>query len=198
MKDLHDEEIDRVLQALGAAKPGASLEERVLARLAQPAEAPARHLRWLWPGLAAVACALLAMVFALVPRRPLVPAVPTVATSQAKMVSNATAEIAVVPVRNARTVPLKAIAKQPSPALMAEEKPDRGLADLPSMLAPPAPLTPQERELARLARGPKRHDFAVLNAVERERMVEQSAAEFKEFFPPPTPQEIYLAIHTNN
>jgi hypothetical protein len=76
------------------------------------------------------------------------------------------------------------------------EQPNRGLADLPSMLAPPEPVTKQERLLAAIAQRPDQ--FEILNPAVQELVAQRREAEFFKFFPPPTPQEIYLVEHTPN
>lgn len=195
MNERHEEEIDRVLCALGAVEVDAALEDRVLARLAQPVELTTRRGWWGWAVFAAFACALI-MFFSMPGRHPhAVPGRITAGISPRPIQArHATNYAPALPDRSSTYVSAVRSASPPH----TEERPDRGLADLPSVLAPPESLTRQESQLARIAHGPDRYDLAMLNPVERERLDEQSAAEFKQFFPPPTPQEIYLATHTNN
>ena len=203
MKDRHEQDIDTVLQALGAAQPAAGLQDRVLRRLAQTERKPKHHPGRFWYGAgAAFALACLALVILWPVHRP------------ERVGSGQVAGIATpAPVRLAELSPGNAMPSSSHPAarlvlarrapVTASRRPsqqasNRGLADLPSMLAVHELTTQQEHLLVEVAHGPGPVEFAMLNPEHQAKLAQQSAAEFKQSFPPPTPQEIYLATHTQN
>ena len=203
MMDREEEEIDRVLRALDAEEAGAGLEARVLARLERNV-APVRPLRRLWwaGGLVfATACVLLCLMF--LPGRARQPAQARRPAVQRSPLRDGSA-----PYRSPAAVAVARMMSAPGPiaarilvaenAPAPEPAPDRGLANVPSMLAPPEPPTKQERLLLSVATGPRPDDFTILNPAVQELLAQRREAEFTSFFPPPTPQEIYLAEHASN
>lgn len=199
MMDERDEDIDRVLRALGAAEPGAEMEARILQRLDSgcPMIAEAKpKLSWGWALWTAGALLMLVLAVVLLHGRKAVaprearsfPAFSPTSVPQPVQVFSAPAARRDHSVLTAITVERKS-ATPVAPA-------DRGAADLPSLLAPAAPLTEQERTLARIARGSGPDDFALLNPDTREKLAQQSQAEFNRMFPQPMDQETYVATHT--
>ncbi len=197
-----DQEIVRMLRALGAVEPPAGLEERVLLRLEARKVASTRTAPLAW-WLVAAAVAVVALFFTGRVRLAARPK-PTASVQGNQPMARLQQALALPEEPSAQGLarPRRTSLRRPAPLtatpLQTAKLGDRGLADLPSQLAPPAALTVQERQLTQIARGPERHDLAFLDEPTRERLAQQSAAEFKQFFPPPTPQEIYLATHVLN
>ena len=191
-----DQEIDHLLRSLGTAEPDARFEERLLARLSDaPGQRSKREAWWptalAWSGGLALA-SVLGLLFVAGERK--APAPVRVAVAAPGLAASAPVPRAV------RLLP--AVGRPAAGAHGTDAKPvatrEPTTADLPSMLAPEAPLTEQERVLARIARGPEPDDFALLNPDTREKLARQSHVEFDKLFPKPTPQEIYLATHIEN
>ncbi len=200
MTDRHEEEIDRVLRALGTAEPACGIEARILQQLNAgcPMIAEAKPKRsWGWALCVSGTLATLVLFAALLPNhRPTnQQQAHTVPTKPAALNSYPESASTRHPSSNNRLH-----ANAPAvPTLEAKVEPtSRGLADLPSMLAPPEPTTQQEHLLVSIAHGPGPDEFALLNPAKQDLLAQQSAAEFKQFFPPQTPQEIYLATHVQN
>jgi hypothetical protein len=202
MASEHDNAVDKVLAALRAAAPPEGMEARVAQRLAQTLATPAaqpllRRLRpnspfaaW-WSGAltgAVVAALAVCSVFLLVKRHPSVndrqeAAAPS--SIQRNGTSPATFSLtqsAPCPDATPRLRP--AMTVLPKPRLLVESPPERTTS---LHTAPSAPLTPQERELVRLASlgGPRELTAASPDTLAR--VQEQEAAEFNKFFTPPTP-----------
>lgn len=208
----HDEEIVRTLRALGTAQVGEGVADRVLRRLQSDAAGDGKRGRSVWWGALLVplaACLLVAVLAGRHGNKPLparrVANVEAPAQSPAgQLPPRMQGSIGYgLPGSERRAAAVTGCRPSARPLMAASvsapvlPRPDRGLADLPSMLAPPEPETRQERLLARVAQG-RPDDFAMLNPAVQELVAQRREAEFFNFFPPPTLQEIYLAEHTPN
>lgn len=205
MIDRHEEEIDRVLQALGKATAHEDMEARILRQLQgcpMIAEAkPKPSWGWALGTAAALASLLLAAALLSVSpwRRPPVPVpVPAAAALRAPAKAGRVAAAPTAAPSRSRERPPAPLVALSSQAVSQPEPLRRGLADLPSMLAPPEPVTRQERLLSLVARGARPADVALLNPAVQELVAQQREAEFNRLFPAPIPQETYLAEHTSN
>ena len=203
MKDQYEEEIDRLLRGLARAETSTSMEGRILHHLQwYPMVSEQKpRLSWVWRSWLAGTLAVLVMAFALPHFHRLLPSpqahakAATVQALPAALGLQAPAA-AVQAGRKARSRP--ALGTSP-PVSDAEPEPgSRGAAALQSQLAPVAPLTEQERLLLRIAKGPGPAEVAALNPEIHDTLLAQSQAEFTNYFPQPTPQEIYLATHQSN
>lgn len=194
MQDKHDAAIDKTLAALNQARPPEGMEARIQQRLryhAAQAGAGAstwRPVRTWWMGVltgAAVATLICAVGwFGLIRGR----------TGHA-IATNAPTGKHAVPVVNVVKGPAEAQSMHPctEPAVQLR----RPHARTPVLLrtaesAKPAPrskdeLTPQERELVRLAQVADPKELSAMTSEAQARADAQRAAAFKEFFTPPPP-----------
>ena len=194
----HEQGIDRTLKALASAPPPPGMHDRILARLAHAKhEASTSRPRgfagiftmpWLASGFALAGALALCILFAT--RHTPTPPAPASAEAEERPVSPG---IPLAPIDVARqALPRNssfASAKRPATGRPTAEP------ELASFPAPEAPLTEQEKLLLHIARRPGPDDFALLNPEARDQVAQASRADFNQFFPAPTSQEIYYAQH---
>ncbi len=207
----HDDAIDKVLAALRNAPPPEGLEARIDARIAQRLERqstqPAKF-RWRdvlagsalggawWRGAisgAAAAAFAVCVVLLVQHRSRTTPAHVQTAVGSNAAKSGGTSPYA-MPASQSRATPCA----HSTVLRVATEFPAQTHNDLraetyaestaPSRPAPELPLTPQERELARLARTADPRDLATLSPEYEAKLEAEKSAEFAKFFTPPPPQ----------
>src|ERR1700722_8524661 len=159
-----DRQIDHALHVLRQAAPRDGINQRLLARLQDHAAAPAPSWRpaftFVPPAAALLTAALLILLFHYAQKHPNAAATTQTTAQAAPTVGLAAPQ---------RTQPFitsllyHASASSPS-ASIANQSADIDPAYLPSFPAPEAPLTADERRLARLARHPGAYDVAELEA----------------------------------
>jgi hypothetical protein len=188
-----DDAIDKVLAALNNVAPPDGLEARVAARVTQRSQQSPAHVTFPWRNLlgstlvgawwrgaaTGLAVAILAVAAVLLFRR-------------ASFQSPPAAQLAVT--RSFPTPAAIPVKTSESPAACASPKRLRSLpaADAhradrttPPHATPDEPLTPQERELVRLAQRSDPKALVTLNTETQTRLEAQNAADFAKFFAPP-------------
>jgi len=199
----HDDSVDKVFAALRDTQPPEGMETRIARRLAQhPVPKHRSALRdsiaafsptaaWWRGAITGAAFATLAICAALLlQHRPQPPAIQTSsANNAAAPFSNAPQ---LTPASQSRATPcahstmLRAESIAPAPTsedaqtLLAE-------SNAPSHPAPELPLTPQERQLARLVHTADPNELASLSPETDARREAEDAAELARIFAPPTP-----------
>jgi hypothetical protein len=186
MKLDSEQDVDRILRALGSVEASAGMQQRVMAAVAQREEdTPGRNLTW---GFAALAAAVVVAVFAvrLLPRPS--PAHPPMA-SRTEAVPAGTSPVTVA-IDNATPIvthkrSLRAVAREPHRLLCDCDPTALAEANAPSQLAPELPMTEQEKLLRQVARHPDPVQVAELSAASREEHITAERDDFKAFFTPP-------------
>ena len=204
-----DETVDKILAALKNAAPPEGLEARIAQRLSQHETAASHRSNlltgstlagaWTRGALAGAAAALFAVFAILLAQRGLnqtsapksitahstAPSLtPTNTSTPSHALTDAT------PCGRPTVFQTRAILPPSTrKSLLAETLAD---SEAPSHPAPPLPLTPQERQLAKLARIADPNQLAALNPENEVKAQAEDAAEFAKFFapppPPPTPE----------
>lgn len=217
---MRDQDLEAVLKALKTADIPPAIDQRILARLnaIETVRSPVRSwwFRMLTP--VSLACLLVVCVVALNVMSVRGPASQRSAIGQSAPAQPAIASLVTGPAERKSAVVLTRsdvrAAQSPAgdqghgtPAVLSGPRfaaaglplpvsSSRGAADLPSMLAPPLPVTAQEKLLIQAATGPQEDQLAVLNPEIRERQLARSQEEYNAFFPKPLPQETYLALYS--
>jgi hypothetical protein len=183
----NDNAIEKTLAALNTAAPSEGLEARIAHRLQQPAQA-ASHWRdrltgltlsaaW-WRGAATgAAFALLAVTAVLLLQHKTPPPhrIAVNATTHAPTITPVNAPESLTPCVHPATHRTHTPAAAPAIELAS------------SHLLPSDPLTPQERELVRLAQTADPRALATLNSEHQAQLEAENAAQFEKFFTPPPP-----------
>lgn len=207
MADHNDDAVKKVLAALKVAAPPEGMDTRIAERLRQQAQAPAPNSRWrtLFLGstpaaawgrgaLTGAIMATLAIAAVLLAQR--APRT-TPKPDQASAPHPATAPITATPVSlaSAKPCPGRTAARVPTGAPSIPAASERAMDILraeshaQSHPAPALPLTPQERQLSRLAHTANPAELAMLTPENQARLQAEDSAAFNKFFtPPPVPK----------
>ena len=183
--DPHEQDLNHLLRTLGSVQPDQAFIERTLRAVETRQTSPSPRAN-LWPGLAfAATCAIaLAISVTLFPHYGRPGYDPPTAAFAIHSIS--------VPLNAAQRVPSQSSpvagskpAKAPQFVTASTQAQEQDPAYAPSMLAPPLPLTEQERLLIRATRREGLTELAMLNPDELTKREAADDAQFNQFFPPP-------------
>jgi hypothetical protein len=188
MKLNSEQEVDRILRALGAVESSAGMQQRVMAVVSQrETDVPSRRIAWRWAAVGVVG--FVAAIFAVrlrphpLPSRPPARASAEAAPALVRPMPLALDSLDSVAATRKRS--LHTDAKGPHPLLCDCDPTALAEANAPSQPAPELPLTDQEKLLRQVARHPDPVQVAELNAATREAHMAMEKDDFEAFFTPP-------------
>ncbi len=194
--DRHEQDLSQLLHTLGSAQPGEDFARRTLrgvkARQSAGAAKSSPRIN-LWPRFAIAGACTAALALAVVATHHGKPKYEThIVASAARPKQLLPKPGQATPIPDASQPRTLATLTLPAPRLMqvtAQANPDaQDPAYAPSMVAPPLPLTEQERLLIRATRREAPTELAMLNPDELAKREADDAAQFNQFFPPPPAQ----------